>query len=225
MTSVLPEKDALICVKSLPGILLLCRTVMSTLWETSLALQELWDHRDSFPQFLHFHSIVAIPPPGIFQNLLVQLPGFNASASSLLAEAWVPHVNGLSLVLLPRGSFSISCCSQFLKAGVPECYQLWVHSPSSSPGWSGTSGQRSLCAQTLNHDSFCDKHQLQTSQRANNLFWVWMRKKKAKHPAFTCLLFGLFHTSHAIQMTTYWVAGQDYFKFFIGYGWMLKHQS
>lgn len=183
-------------VSSLPG-------VFAALWETSLALLELWDHRDNFPQFLLFHPTITTPPhPGTSQNLLIQLPRFNASASSLLAEAWMPHV---SVNCGDRDSSPAFGELQHLllqlvvmqwktehRAGVPESHQCRLCSPSSSTGWSHTSGRRNLCAQTLKHDSFCDKHQLQALQCANNLFGAWTRKNKA----------------FSIYLFTFWVVPQ-----------------
>lgn len=114
------------------------------------------------------------------------------------------------------------------RAGLPESHRCWEHSPSSSTCCSHTSGQRSYCAQTLKHDSFSDKHQLQTFWCPNNLLSTWTREKKKKTYTASSILpvyFALCSTTHGIQMTSYWVAGQDYFKFFICYGWILKHQS
>lgn len=168
--------------------LLLCGTVMTTLWQTSLALWELWDHRDNSPQFLFFDPTVTVPPPRYIPGSAHPAARIQCLCQLSWAEAWMPHVSvdcswwqgrfsGLRGASASPAAAIVMQWETEQRAGVLKSRQCWVCSPSSSTSWSCTSWQRSLCAQTLKH-YFCDKHQVQTLQCANNLFWTWTRKNK-----------------------------------------------
>lgn len=198
---VLPARDTLICVKLLPGMFdtvsdsnLYCVGHQPSLWE-------LGHHRSNSPRFLVFHPAITTHPPKNISDSACPMPlpalastGLDATCSS-----------GQFLVLLSLRSFNISCCSQLWcrekQATGQDCLKATdaesIHQAAARAGATHL-GKRSFCAQTLKHDSFSDKHQLQTFWCANNLLSTSTRKKKKNIHSiqhFTCLLCTLFHNS------------------------------
>ena len=186
--------------------LLVCETVMSTLWKTSLTLWELSDHRDNFPQFFS-----SIPQPLFLQHRYIQESACPPARVQCLCQLSLSRgldatcICGLSvttgIVLLPLESFSISCCSRlwcrekqireqgYLKAISAECILRAAAQARDARLGRGT------CV--LKHHWNLAAFVISTSCRLCNvqIIYFGLGREKAKHPAFTCLFFGLFHNS------------------------------
>lgn len=176
--------------------LLLTGTVMSAWWEISLVLWELWGHWDNFPQ-----SNPSITPPPSRHIPESACPAAKIQCLCQLSlsrglDATCDRALSLVTILLPLESFSICCCNQLCcsEKQTLQCRGAWKSQCCVSiPQVAAQVGCRNLCAQTLGHDSLCDKYQLQTLQCVNNLFWPWTSKNKVS--SIYLFTFGLFCNS------------------------------
>lgn len=207
-----------------------CRTVISTVWDTSL-LSGNWGTTGairhgslcSTPQSLPIH-------PRTYQTLPVQ-----CHCQLSLALAWMLHV--------PVGSSWFSCLWGASTSPAAASCDAEKNRPQGRTAWKPpmprafTKQQHALEPHIWERGASVLKHWnmthflISTSCRLFGVQIIYFQlrpgKKKKTYTASSILpvYFALCSTTHGIQMTSYWVALQDYFKFFICYGWILKHRS